>query len=154
MKSLKLLLIIHIISLTLPVLRAEGADWKHYAEAVNHDIKYYYNPESVENRPENIARVWTKIVPLSQERKDEEIEKRKKSRLTVEGYDDYEYSLRFFEINCMDKLYNKLSYVDYDSRNTILASHHFNSPLWLHMVPESSTEQLILLVCPRKHKQI
>ena len=136
----------------MPVLRAEGADWKHYAEAVNHDIRYYYRPGSVENRSENIVRVWTRVVPLSQERKDEEIEKRKKSRLTVEGYDDYEYSLRFYEINCMDKLYNKLSYVDYDSMNMILASHHFNSPLWLHMVPDTSTEQLFLLVCPKKHK--
>ncbi len=152
MKSLKLLLIIHIIILALPVLRAEGADWKHYAEAVNHEIKYYFSPESVENRSENIVRVWTKVVPVSSEKKDEIIQKRNKLRLSVEGYEDYEYSLRFKEINCSDKLHSLLSYVDYSRGNSILDSYYYNTSQWSPVVPESSAEQLFLLVCPGKHK--
>ncbi len=153
MKVLNILFSVFIIGLFLACTKANGADWKFYAKTVNRDIKYYYNAESINHNSKNIVSVWIKIIPLSEEIKDKTIQKREKLRLTIEGYENYEYSLRLKEINCADKMHSISSYVDYDKKLSVLDSFYYNSPEWAPIVPDSSGESLYMLVCSQTTHQ-
>ncbi len=153
MKVLNILFSVFIIGLFFAYTKVNGADWKFYAKTVNRDIKYYYSPESINHRSKNIVSVWIKILPVSEEIKNKTIQKREKLRLTIEGYENYEYSLRLKEINCGAKMHSILSYVDYDKKLSVLDSFYYNSPEWAPIVPDSGGESLYRLVCSQTTQQ-
>ncbi|GBE04540.1 MAG TPA: hypothetical protein ENG95_04765 [Nitrospirae bacterium] len=145
---LKVLPVVFTAVLLITFSQAAGTDWKPYAKSMNKGMEYLYSPESLDSSSAGIVKVWTKIILLSQEKKDKHIQKRNATRLSTDGYENIKYSLYLMEFDCKNKMHSRLSYKDYDRDLSVLDSYDYNSPLWKPVVPESSAEQLYKIVCP------
>ncbi len=110
--ALKVFPVAFMAVLLITFSQAAGADWKPYAKSMDKDMEYLYSPESLDSSSADMVKIWTKIIPISKERKEEIIKKREKLRLSTEGYGNYEYSVRLKEINCTGRMHSMRSYVD------------------------------------------
>jgi len=132
--------------------KANGDGWKFYHETHygGYHAKYYYDKESISHPSKNIVRVRIKLIP-SKEAKEKMIQAWKKGGVvSTEGYENYEYSLTIYELNCADRTHRTLSNTDYDRKGTVLRSVvPDTSPKKWFNFSASWIDKLFVSVCPK-----
>lgn len=116
---------------------SSGADWKLYAP---HEYCYaYYDAQSITHSSKNIVRVCTRW---------DVTEKGVMYMMEFfgKGYENMNFSLDSFEINCVEKKYRTLSSTKYDKDAKVIDS--IKSPEGWHFIdPGTINEALYKKVC-------
>jgi len=146
MKSLSSKLGVILIGLSIfTYAEVWGADWKYFASGVDGTF-YWYDAQGMTYQPNRIIQVWIKKV------KADEIMDRVKSggkitaseleQMTLER--SYERSL--IEIDCVEKTFNILQKLNYDSRG-VLKSGESKQGGKRPILKNSNAERLYQAVC-------
>jgi len=132
--------------------KAEGADWKLYAE--NQNFYFYHNVEAQDPLKnildifrKKIVKAWTKRVIKGDKGRDWQIQENKRLGISTKGYDNYEYTIFLKEINCSDSMVRPISEADYTKERNLLSKAEFPYAEWKHIIPESDDEALHKAVC-------
>jgi hypothetical protein len=152
-----------IFSLIMTVGGCAGAPanqmtWKPYAET--QEFSLYFNQEDtggllsyVKDKlsffEEKIIKVWAKRVSKGDKGRDRQIEEQKKQGLSVRGYDDYAYTLTYWEIQCANKMTRILSEADYTKAGEKLGGYSRMPEVarWALIAPGSPEALLHLNLC-------
>jgi hypothetical protein len=157
MTKIRLLAKLRIIILVFGLIAlycnyAYGADWKLYSETQN--FYFYHNVDKPDPLKlildifrKKIFTVWTKRVTKGENGKNWQIQENKRLGLSIKGYENYEYTVFFKEINCSDKMFRSISEADYTKDNNLLAKSESPYSEWKPIVPESDDEALYKAVC-------
>lgn len=139
MKSLlsKLGVIVGIIGFLI-FAHAEGwgVDWKYYG--TNEDGSYFYDTESMNRLSKNLVEVWVQSAYTE------------KSishwvREGGKGFQDLDFTLISFELNCVDRSARYLQIVFYSKKGEVFYPIHNDE--WHFIAPDSMTETLHREVC-------
>lgn len=103
--------------------KAEGADWKLYAE--NEFYSYYYDAESISSSDKNIFRVSIKLVGNSSD------------------------IINYLEIDCENKKSHTIAHTIYDREGKVLHAKSFDITVWESIASDTIGELLYKAVCPQ-----
>jgi hypothetical protein len=117
---------------------AWGANWKLFSKSET-GSSFFYDAESVSCQPENIVRVWVKLVVSEEERLDWVAKGGKK-------YTNLTYIKSSLEINCEDKSLRSLS-LGLFSEQDILDSFNGGESKWGLIPPGSNWDNLYKAMC-------
>lgn len=139
--------------------KAEGADWKLYAESDN--FYFYLDSSNIKHSVKDylslpwtkLSKAWTKRVIRNEQGRNWQIQENKKLNLTTRGYENYEYSIALIEINCSDNSRRTLAETDYSKGGGILAASEEPYASWKQVTPESAHELLYKLLCGKLNTQ-
>jgi Surface-adhesin protein E len=81
------------------------------------DFRLFYDKSTLRRSSSGVVKVWIK----SFESPDKVIQNKKASRQKFAGYDEYSYTLAFFQFDCAQKTFQELDYSDYNRHNKIMA---------------------------------
>lgn len=140
MKSLLCHLCIVLIAIGLisfADIEVYGVDWKFIGD--NETFSYFYDTDNITRSSDGLMRVWSKVIYTDQGVMDY-------VKDYGEEYKDLIYSLKRFEINCVEKNYRPLSMINY-SKEKVIDSVNFNKSEWDIFIPESIGESLYKAVC-------
>ena len=140
MKSLLCHLCIVLIAIGLisfADIEVYGVDWKFIGD--NETFSYFYDTDNITRSSDGLMRVWSKVIYTDQGVMDY-------VKDYGEEYKDLIYSLKRFEINCVEKNYRPLSMINY-SKEKVIDSVNFNKSEWDIFIPESIGESLYKEVC-------
>ena len=118
--SVKFGVILLMAGLTICQTQVWGADWKEFAKATTGF--FYYDKASVNSTPEGFLRVW------------------------VHNTTKHETSL--IEIDCKEKNYRVLSFIEYDETGGIKNRHDNYEKSWLDISQKMVPEPLHSILCP------
>lgn len=143
--------------------RAEGADWKLYAETPNYN--FYYNADSMAPRflkdihlledmqrmlnfvMKNTVKVWTKRSIKNDMGRTLQLQEHKRLGLSVKGYENYQHTLSLKELNCRDKTVRLLLEADYTEDGNILGKEETPYAALKPVAPESNDDLLHKTLC-------
>jgi len=139
--------------------KAEGADWKLYAESDN--FYFYFDSSNIKHSVKDylslpwtrFSKAWTKRVIRNEQGRNWQIQENKKLSLTTRGYENYEYTIALIEINCSDTSRRTLAETDYSKGGSILAASEEPYARWKPVTPESAHEMLYQLLCGKLNAQ-
>jgi hypothetical protein len=120
--------------------------WVLYDETESGD--YYYDTKSVKIIGKNIIRVSDKL-KYSKVGKDKFYKLRKKHNQSVRGYDKFDYTINFWELDCRYNPSKFIKVVEYDNQGKILDESDFPNPMIHTVLPGSTLETLHKIVCPK-----
>ncbi len=129
--------------------KAEGAEWELFQVTSAGNI-YYYDATRVERFPNDILRVWVKIVEttgfskadlekLKDPEKGIEVAKKAQKKSTAEWR-------QLFEINCSTRMVRVLSATLYDMNGNVKENYELPSE-WAHIAENSVTNYLAKILC-------
>jgi hypothetical protein len=124
-----------------------GEDWKLYFEGDN-GMLYYYDAESIKFLTPNIAHVWMKNFPPTEEVRLNYIQTLRKKEPTFP--DNVKYTNALAEINCKSKTYTCLQLKAYSVKDEVVISETIKDPPIETVQPESMVNTLQKVVCARK----
>jgi hypothetical protein len=139
MKSLlsKLGVILEIIGLVLfGHTEGWGVDWKYYG--TNEDGSYFYDTESITRLSKNLIEVWVQSA----------YSEKSISHWVREGgkdFQDLDFTLISFELNCVERSTRYLQIVFYSKKGEIF--YPIDNDEWHFIAPDSMTETLYKEVC-------
>lgn len=147
----RLLSVIALMTIILDVyVENVQGEWVHYFTTTGGE-PFYYDQNSVDFSSEEVAVVLGKI-EIHPARL---IETRTAKRFSIKGYEDYDYTVQKYEINCQDKEYRILSQTDYDKEGKVLESDTpDSSPRWQPIPPNSAINGLSLIICYVEKKRL
>jgi len=147
MRNLKTVITGFIAAFCLACIEADGADWRLYAEVAEEDMVIYYDPASITHLPGNKIRVWIKEIYLDDHGKNEIVSSRIKSGLSARGFENHEFTLERWELDCAKKKHRLLSVVYYDNNNTVLDTDGSVYSEWFTIGPHSANDRLYEIAC-------
>jgi hypothetical protein len=108
----------------------------------------------IEDTNQNIVKVWEKGI-YSERGKQSYIKYRIQNKLNVIGYENFDYNLTLYKIDCFKKRYQTLEFIDYASDGLILDDVNVPEFLadlseWSSILPDSVIEGLFKKVCKIK----
>ena len=139
MKSLssKLGVILGIIGLALfGYTEGWGVDWKYYGS--NDDGSYFYDTESISRLSKNLIEVWVQSA----------YKEKSISHWVREGgknFQDLDFSLILFELNCVERSTRYLRIVFYSKNGKVF--YPIDNEEWHFIAPDSMIESLHGEVC-------
>ena len=120
-RSAHLGVILLVVGLTLCSTKVWGADWREFAEATTGI--FYYDKGSVSATSEGYLRVWI--------------------------HNTTKRESRLIEIDCKEKNYRVLDFIEYDEANRIKDRHlYYDDPSWLNISQRTVPEPLHSILCP------
>jgi hypothetical protein len=129
--------------------KAEGAEWKLFQASSVGKI-YYYDPPSVKRVPNDILRVWVKIIETKGFSKEDlgELKDPKKANGVIKEAQEKSTGewKQLFEINCSAKMVRVLSATLYDTKGIIKEDYEIPSE-WVHIPQNSVTNNLTEILC-------
>jgi hypothetical protein len=119
-----------IISYSISVQYAEGADWKIVTSSEDRTTVYYIDSDSISYEPPGIVRIWGKTV----------------YQKGSDQYGKYKYLLCVWEIDCSERRFRVPEIVPYDNSDHIvpLAPALWNQLLSLRSNPQSGWKNITL----------
>ncbi len=121
---------------------AEGADWKLYSK--NSDFRFLYEAEGMVRPSAEVVQVWGMASGVSEQARGHLRTLGAKSG--VAGYENLEYSMELYEINCSEKRFKILSVLYYGPGQNLLDSSKEESE-FKDIEPYSNIEVLYQTVC-------
>jgi hypothetical protein len=162
--SAKFIILILVLSISVQFSKSEGAEWELYAE--NQNFSFYFDTTGIKKLKEidlildhfrkRIAKVWTRRVTKGENGKNWQIQENKRLGLSVQGYENYEFTMYSKEINCRDKTVRVLSEADYTKDWNLLAKSETPYVEWKPIIPGYADEFLHKVLCnteTQKEKQ-
>ena len=174
MKSVwvKLGIVLLFIGLVSGDVEVWGVDWCHYGRSEKE--QFYYDKDSLTSLPEGVMRVWERVIKDEDLQKAFE-EKKEATRKFIEGkvsrkqalskeeteilYEQWQKEfLRdlvisekriLIELKCGEKMFRLVSGVEYDEKGNVKKGFAASQLEWLPITPETPTEGLYHLVCPK-----
>jgi hypothetical protein len=170
--SVSLGIMLLVIGLISDPVEAWGVDWCHYGTS---DMgQFYYDKDSLTYLPENVVRVWERVI------KDEDLkkafeEKKEATQKFIEGkvsgkkalskeqtellYEQWQKEFvrdlvisekrMLIEVKCGEKMFRLTSGVEYDDKGNAKKGFAASQVEWLPVGPEEPIEGLYNLVCPK-----
>jgi hypothetical protein len=123
-----------------------SADWRYCCGSK--DFEYYYDKDSINFLPNNIIRVWIKIIPESEEDRVTHIQNERKTDPTIP--DNWGYSKGLIEFNRKNKTYTCIESIDLSIKGKIIKSDTSKNPSHEYIPPETMVEKLCKIVCVKK----
>jgi hypothetical protein len=129
--------------------KAEGAEWELF-QATSAGNIYYYEATSIERFPNNILRVWVKIIETTGFSK-ADLEKLKDPKKAIEVVKEAQKKStskwkQLFEINCSARMVRVLSATLYDPNGNVKENYELPSE-WAHIAQNSVTNYLAKILC-------
>ena len=137
MKELTLSLLL-AISILLGYSVVWGADWKQVRSTGSAIV--YYDTKEITYPSKGIVKVSTKWAYTEKGIKNAK-------EIFGEKYQNLNYSIKSYEINCKDKTSRILSITDYNKDETVISSDSKTNPEWSRISQESVLESLYKMVC-------
>ncbi|MEE9911368.1 MAG: hypothetical protein K4571_06550 [Deltaproteobacteria bacterium] len=113
------------------------------------DFAVYLDSDSAKMVSETTSKIWVKVVARSQRYKDGLLKFRKQKSLSVEGYQNYAYTLESLEFECSTDQQRTLETADYDN-NDVRISQSFPLSNWRHLSPGTVAASIAVALC-RQH---
>lgn len=113
-----------------------GTDWKYYG--TNEDGLYFYDTESMTRSSKNLIDVWVQS----------EYSEKSISNWVREGgkgFQDLDFSLILFELNCVERSARYLQIVFYSKNGKVF--YPIDNDEWQLIAPDSMIESLQKVVC-------
>ena len=151
----KLFLSVPIISLSFLILLLlvsnvnSSSDWVKYIVDKDGNVHSYRKGDIKKDGGNYIVQVWDKT-GYSYKSKEKEIQLRKESGLSTEGYDKLSNENILIEIDCKKKRKRILSIIQLNTNGKILHSIDIDKGGWIYIISDSNDENLLKKVCPNK----
>src|SRR4030043_738677 len=136
MKELTLYLLL-AISILFGFSVGWGADWKQVRSTGSAIL--YYDTEEITHPSKDIVKVLTKWAYTEKGIKNAK-------EIFGEKYQNLNYSIKSYEINCKDKTSRILSITDYNKDETVISCDSKTNPEWSRISQESVLESLYKMV--------
>ncbi len=123
-------------------------EWKKFSESEG--ITHCYDTRNISYLSNGIVRVYTLATYGSKKAIDDKINHYRQLGLSTKGYENLYGTLTLQEINCTNKMYLPIYFMDYDkTRNTLNQSYDLSSNGWSEISSTMPTlEKLYKIVCP------
>lgn len=112
------------------------------------DFAVYLDSDSAKMISETTSKIWVKVVPESQRYKESVLKFRKQNGLSVDGYQDYAYTMESLEIECSADRQRSLETADYDANDRKI-SESFPISGWRHLSEDSIAASIAAPLCRR-----
>jgi hypothetical protein len=123
----------------------DRGEWVWYAQTEMGDS--YYDKSSIIKVGPTIIRVLHKD-KYSETGKEVIVQSRKKSNLSIEGYDKLDYVLDHLELDCAARSIKDIGFLEYDREDRILYGFEYPAPRTIPVLPGTPTDTLLKTVCP------
>jgi hypothetical protein len=170
--SVKLGIILLVIGVIFGHVEVWGVDWCHYGTSGKG--QFYYDKDSLMSLPENVVRVWERVIQDEDLKKAFE-EKKEAIQKFIEGkvsgkkalskeqteilYEQWQKEFlrdlvisekrMLVELKCGEKMFRLVSGVEYDEKGNARKGFAASQPEWLPIGPETPVEGLYNTVCPK-----
>lgn len=126
---------------------AEESDrWTLYGTSEMGDS--YYDKGSITAVNPDVFQVWNKD-RYSKAGREEIIQGRRNYGLSMDGYDRLDYATDIIELDCINRTMKDIMFVEYNHEDKILFEYDFPTPKIRHVLPGTSAETLLKIVCPK-----
>jgi hypothetical protein len=142
------------ITMVFLVSQAWGVEWKSFAEHQRFADKIYYDVDSIVYPTKDIISVWIKQIYTDEGRK-HYISERISHKLSTEGYDELEYELSLYEINCQMRESRNLKIIQMSINKSMLLNYDVSKDQkkFEPIVPTSLMDLLHQAVCKLQPKE-
>lgn len=140
-------LILFVLSVLSLPQQAMGSGWV-LAEQ-NDDFAVYLDKDSAKMISETSSKIWVKVAAQSQRFKEGILQFRKQKGMSVDGYQNFAYTLESLEIECSRDQHRTLETADYDINDNKL-SDSFPISEWRHLSPNTIVSSIAVALC-RQH---
>jgi hypothetical protein len=144
-KTLAVLTVVLVLGLFSSLTLVEAADWKLCTE--NPFLKAYYDAGSITRPSGDLVRIWVKYTAKGKRGTEFWIHLRKLDKLPTEGYRHFSYHVALYEIDCGEKMYQRISGIDFDQEKRML--NYFPPSNWEPIFPESMLEAFYKTTCQK-----
>ena len=114
---------------------ADAAEWTLFVQ--DQGFKHFYDRQSIFHPTKEIIRVAIKVDPKGKEGRDFLLNVRKEIGLTLEGYENYAFSVTIMEIDCENHVKRILQSDDYNQKGELLDAVSSPNQKWAPIAPES-----------------
>jgi len=114
---------------------AGAADWTPFVE--DQAFKHFYDRQSIAHLKNGLVRVAIKVDPKGKEGRDFLLNVRQQIGLSLDGYENYGFSLTVMEIDCPGKRKRILQSDDYTKKGEQLDTVSSPNPKWVEINPDS-----------------
>ncbi|HZR46536.1 MAG TPA: surface-adhesin E family protein [Candidatus Manganitrophaceae bacterium] len=135
MKKIILWLLFLFLLFPGPYQNAGAAEWTPFVE--DQAFKHFYDKQSIAHLKNGIVRVAIKIDPKGKEGRDFLLKVRERIGLSLDGYENYGFSLDVMEIDCPNKRKRILQSDDYNKKGEQLDTVSSPNPKWVEINPDS-----------------
>ena len=149
---LKLLIPIGFSLLCLGNPGVEGAEgpekreWALLGES-NH-FRFYYDDEALTRTPRGVITIWVRLMPMTDDGKENYLKDRKEAGLTLEGYDTFVFDQKLIKLDCLHQTFRIVQRMDFGMKQRVLGFHNFSSP-WQDIPGHSAAQALFNELCPQ-----
>jgi len=113
-------------------------------------FNHYYDKASVNHLPEGIVQVIIRVEPQGKEGYDLLMKVRKEKGFLMGGYEEYQYTLKAIEINCVEKTRNTLDQSDYAINGRLLDSVRAVQRHWVRFEDDAIDAFYHQVLCEEK----
>ena len=114
---------------------AGAAEWTPFVE--DQAFRHSYDKQSIVHLPNKMIRVAVKVDPKGKEGLDFLLKVRQEIGLSLNGYENYGFSLTIMEIDCLGKKKRILQSDDYNKKGEELDTKSSPNPKWVEINPNS-----------------
>jgi hypothetical protein len=114
---------------------AGAAEWTPFVE--DKAFKHFYDKQSLAHLSQGLIRVAIKVDPKGKEGRDFLLKVRQQIGLSLEGYENYGFSLTVMEIDCPNNRKRILQSDDYTKKGEPLDASTSPNPKWAEISPDS-----------------
>ncbi len=123
-----------------------SAEWEAYYET--DDMLFSYDAEIINFLPNNIIRVWIKMIPKSEEARVRNIQFMRNANMNVPN--NWGHELNLDEINCKNKTMRVIKRTLYSIKDELIKSYTTKNSSPDYITPETMEEELSTRVCGKK----
>jgi hypothetical protein len=114
---------------------AAAAEWTLFVE--DQAFRHSYDKQSIAHLANKVIRVAIKVDPKGKEGRDFLLKVRGQMGLSLDGYQDYGFSLTIMEIDCVNQRKRILQNDDYNKKGEELDTLSSPNPKWAEINPNS-----------------